>query len=334
MTEKEFENALLRGQGRCLSAVMENPLKFSDIVLNACKSEISFDAQSEGTRSLYMCEIIKCYPDPSPFIGAAADSLKSAKSDGRWLILYLAELLGFFAADGCETARNALWDKYGGLYGELLNTDNPPEGCFNALGDFESLALVLFGESKSFYKIAEDIGRVYREKSFIGGGDFAWLWISKGKKRLRGLESRAKKSENIAAYLRASLEEERAEEELINSAQKSKLASPAPERKVKLQEDVGLLIEKAKSVPVCFDDTTGWHGIFLSVIEAESKGAKVPAEVLRYIYENNYCSFCRESVLRLMSKRGLVTREILEECGLDCNYDIRRFAKSKLKKIK
>lgn len=53
-------------------------------------------------------------------------------------------------------------------------------------------------------KIAEDIGRLYREQSFYNGWSFDWLYAQNGERILKTLEKKAEKSENIAAYLRES----------------------------------------------------------------------------------------------------------------------------------
>ena len=424
MTEKEFKEALLRGQGRCILAARENPEKFYNEVLWACSNEVAFDAQCEGTRSLFVYEIINCFEDKTPFLNAVINALKNSKSDGRWLTLYLAELLGFFADDGYEEAFEALWEKYEELYIHILKTEEQPDGVFNERDDFENIALVLSDRKKYFFRIAEDIGKLYVEKPFLDGGDFDWLWASKGKRRIRGLEKLAKKSTYIAEYLRASLEEEREYKEMLLARRKdsemplrlrvkmnkdnavseavqnylsqtdaderakalknfcisaypgdpapilkdaksdneelrfaalyalSKIRHPAVREfaeknlekdlenalpifiKNYTPADTSFLVEKVKSVPVDFEDSTCWHHIFSTVIGMAFDGLKAPAELLYYIYEMNYCSNCRWSTLRQMRRRRLLTDEILQECLYDHNDDIRKLAAKKLSKHK
>ena len=48
--------------------------------------------------------------------------------------------------------------------------------------------------------------------------------------------------------------------------------------------------------------------------------------LLWHIYETTYCSCCREYALLQMGKRRLLSAEILEECLLDSNDDIRKYA--------
>ena len=423
MTNNEFKQALLRGQGRCILAAKENPEKFYNEVLWACANEVAYDAQCEGTRSLFVYEIIGCFEDKTPFLNAVINAFKTAKSDGRWLTLYLAELLGFFADDGYEEAFPALWEKYNELYTYLLKTEEAPDGVFPERDDFENLALVLSDGKNYFFRIAEDIGRLYIEKPFLSGEDFEWLWVSKGKRHIRKLEKLAQKSDCIAEYLRASLEEEREFKASLENRDESEISlqmrikrgisaalsqavqnylsqtdeekrakalknfhfgaypeDPAPvlkDAESKNEElrlaaldalaeirhplvreyalnnlendprhvlsiliknyipaDAPVLVEKVKSIPVDFENTTGWHHIFFDVIGMAFDGLKAPAELLYYIYEMNYCSNCREATLRQMRRRRLLTDEILNECLYDHNDDIRKLAYKKLNKNK
>jgi hypothetical protein len=56
-----------------------------------------------------------------------------------------------------------------------------------------------------------------------------------------------------------------------------------------------------------------------------------PQHLLPLLYEYNPCSYCRESALVYMSKHRMLTKEVLEECQYDSNYDIRRMAAKRLR---
>ena len=62
------------------------------------------------------------------------------------------------------------------------------------------LGLVLATDSKSFLRIAKDFGRLYREKTYIYDGDFAWFFSSKGEQFQKTMESAAQRDENIACF--------------------------------------------------------------------------------------------------------------------------------------
>lgn len=208
MTEKQCKEALLRGHGRCLQAVREDPEKFRSVVLWACSHLIAFDPQCEGCKSIFVYELIACYEDPTPFVDVLIQSLRKTRSQGGWKILYFAEVLSYFAADGDASAQQVLWEKYEELYGALLKKKRRPEGIFPEQDDFAMLCQVLGHQKEAMLRIAEDIGRLYRTKEFHDGADFDWLFDSGGKKYRKTLENRAKTSENIAAYLQAGYAEE------------------------------------------------------------------------------------------------------------------------------
>ena len=74
MTKKEFKEAMLRGLGRCVIAVQNEPEKYRDMILWACKRNFAYDAQIEGTRSWYVYTMVNCYADKAPFIDAATNA--------------------------------------------------------------------------------------------------------------------------------------------------------------------------------------------------------------------------------------------------------------------
>ncbi len=202
MTKKEFKTAMLRGLGRCIKAVQQEPEKYRDIVLWACKRDIAYDTQSEGTRSWYIYTMACAYPDKETFINAAAGALKKYRPNGGWDLLHLSELLMFFAMDGYESARQALDDKYQEFLTVMFAKKRRPNRVFHELSDLEQLGLVLAVDSKSFLRIAGDFGRLYREKKYMDDGDFAWFFSSKGGQYRKTMESAARRDENVARFMR------------------------------------------------------------------------------------------------------------------------------------
>ena len=201
MTKKEFKEAMLRGLGRCVIAVQNNPEKYRDMVLWACKRNFAYDAQIEGTRSWYVYTMVNCYADKGPFIDAAANALKKYRSNGGWDLLHLSELLMFFAMDGNASARMAVEEKYQELFSALLARKRRPNRVFHELADLEQLGLVLSVDRASFLPIAKDFGRLYREKDYLCDGDFEWFFSSKGSRYQKTLARAAQKDEDLACFL-------------------------------------------------------------------------------------------------------------------------------------
>lgn len=94
--------------------------------------------------------------------------------------------------------------------------------------------------------------------------------------------------------------------------------------------DKDFFVRAVKEIPVKNRDGE-WHGVFSDVMDLFESPAKCkPRELLPYMYQNTFCSFCREHVVREMGRRRMLTRELLKEMQYDCNEDIRAYARRKL----
>ena len=222
MTKKEFKEAMLRGLGRCVIDASKEPEKFRDIVLWACKRNIAYDAQSEGTRSWYVYTLANCYPDREPFVRAAAEALGKYRPRGGWDLLHLSELLMYFADDGYEFARQTLEDKYQEILTTMFVRKRRPNRVFHELSDLEQLGLVLTSDSRTFLRIAGDFGCLYREKTYMLDGDFIWFFSTKGDQYRKIMEAAAQKNENIAVFL----EREQADEDARKKQWQQRKADP------------------------------------------------------------------------------------------------------------
>lgn len=97
-------------------------------------------------------------------------------------------------------------------------------------------------------------------------------------------------------------------------------------------QDETLIFDKLKNVPVKYNDII-WHKAYISVEDAVEHSRRKPqTDILLYMYRNTLCSFCRGDIVRLMHKKCVLPREVLEECIWDCNIDTRRWAERLLKR--
>lgn len=69
------------------------------------------------------------------------------------------------------------------------------------------------------------------------------------------------------------------------------------------------------------------HGLVMELFDLEDAGVKVPAELLLQAYESGYCSCCRETTVRILARRRLLTEDILHECLYDSDDEIRAYAR-------
>jgi len=88
-----------------------------------------------------------------------------------------------------------------------------------------------------------------------------------------------------------------------------------------------LLYDAVKSFRPHINDG-GWHAVYSYAKDGiETMRSKPKTDILEYLYRNTLCGFCREYIMRAMHKKGVLTDEILSECRLDANAEIRTFAK-------
>ena len=97
------------------------------------------------------------------------------------------------------------------------------------------------------------------------------------------------------------------------------------------KEDHDILVSLVTSLPVTYKENISWHGPFMAILDMFKRGGSkhLPKELLPYIYENTLCSCCRFSAVREMSRRRMLTEDIIRECLYDSYEDTREFAKTK-----
>lgn len=92
------------------------------------------------------------------------------------------------------------------------------------------------------------------------------------------------------------------------------------------KKDRDILMQALRKIPVdshsAIDD---WHGVYSMVFDLfDNRQVKnPPKEILYYLYENTMCGWCRESYVREMKRRHILTDEIRRECKWDSNDEIR-----------
>ena len=226
MTITEFHNALLQGRGKCVQAVREDPEKYRDEVLWACRELVSFDTQCEGSKSWFIHEMVHCYPDRTPFVNAACKALIACPSDGSWHCHCLAELVERFFQDGHQEAWKALMKKYRMLYHQMRHVGPPVDNCYwAARDDYERLA-VLFGWNREYcLDIARDMGRLSLETEWLHDWPFDWFYDTKARRYLRALTKGAEQDPLLAEFYR------------VHEAAWQEFFAPTPQKRPRLPRD-------------------------------------------------------------------------------------------------
>lgn len=87
-------------------------------------------------------------------------------------------------------------------------------------------------------------------------------------------------------------------------------------------EDKQLLLDELYKIRADYKDGSDWHGIGSHILDVKDQNIKLPKEFFFYIYETTLCSCCREYAVLDLSKRRLMTKEMIEECRYDSNHSI------------
>ncbi len=172
MMENEFKYSMQRGLGRCIVELSsyEDIEKYRDLVMWGCTHELSYDAQSEGTRSYYLYEMISRFPDVLPFLQAVEAQMNISMLNSGWKFNQDCELMAFFAGDGNEFARDSLEKCYEQLFEILKNKRKCADNEVLAERDnFEALCISVISSInntehtiKVYLKIVRDMGYLFR----------------------------------------------------------------------------------------------------------------------------------------------------------------------------
>ena len=98
------------------------------------------------------------------------------------------------------------------------------------------------------------------------------------------------------------------------------------------EKDEVLVLSLLKRIKVKYREDL-WHRVYSDAITWMEQGRKAPENIIIFLYENTLCSCCREYIVRVMSKRGILNETFLMECLHDSNQDIRKFAEYKYRRI-
>jgi hypothetical protein len=111
MNESEFREAMRSGLGRAIAYARENDVEpFREAILDACLHCYSVDPQSEGTRALYMFELVNLAPDREFYCGEVLKSLSGCADN--WDAVQRFRFASYMAMDGDDRARRAMYKEF------------------------------------------------------------------------------------------------------------------------------------------------------------------------------------------------------------------------------
>ncbi len=86
-----------------------------------------------------------------------------------------------------------------------------------------------------------------------------------------------------------------------------------------------LLLTELYKIKIDYKYESDWHSIGLKILNVCDQNVRLPKEFFIYIYETTLCSCCREYAIRALAKHRWLTRDMIEECRHDSNYDISEY---------
>ena len=183
MTENDFMQYMMCGHGRCFSAMADEPEKFRNIVLYGCLNDITYDLQCEGSRGLFMYNLVLQYDDYEFFLKPAIEKFLSSEINDDWhLINHLCDFIELFANDyGNMSAKNAISEKYAQLYEQLMLLKWSVRAN-EILQCYEYMVIVIMQNDtiERTVKIFEDIGKFFIRRRRVSDDElkwrFAWFW--------------------------------------------------------------------------------------------------------------------------------------------------------------
>lgn len=67
-----------------------------------------------------------------------------------------------------------------------------------------------------------------------------------------------------------------------------------------------------------------WHSIFSAALDIIKEHKEAKKELLYYIYEHQFCGFCRYYIVKELKRRRMLTDNIIQECKFDANDEVRK----------
>ena len=289
-SDRIFKDALLRGTGRCFAmlATESERRKYRPLVMWACGRDLGYDTQIEGTRALFLYDLIGQYPSPEPFLDIAEKSFFASFNKGNWLFQQECELLALFAKTGKERARRILERGYMRFHQYLsrLNPAKISNPYIPALDNFNSLCEQLLFCAKSveaqpiLERIVRDVGGLCMRDSFWNAtAESVQLsfGIVLGDRRLATMLGRISSIPEVEAYKAA----------LLQAKKKSEANDVERERRLSLgYKEVYRRIKE--------QDISGVRGI---VGAWRSKGRMKDIEGLVKLYEKEEAPSTRAAIL-------------------------------------
>lgn len=152
--KKNFKSSLKRGTGEAYLILKKNPtIDFSSDLIKGALKDYAYDGQSEGSRALYISELISLSKQQEKIRKSILRGLATEQND-TWSLVQLFDLATIFAKQGDHEAKQAIYKRF------YHNTIRGSGWCgYNSilsLDGFEGLKYIASTIGKSLEKNPDD----------------------------------------------------------------------------------------------------------------------------------------------------------------------------------
>ena len=110
--KQRFKSSIRRGTGEAYLIIQSNPnVDFSTDIIKASLKNYAYDGQSEGSRALYISELITLSKQQNKIHDAILKGLANEQKD-TWALVQLFDLATIFAKQGDKEARQAIYKRF------------------------------------------------------------------------------------------------------------------------------------------------------------------------------------------------------------------------------
>ncbi len=110
--QKKFKSSIRRGTGEAYLILLQNPeADISKYIIDAAVYNYAYDKQSEGSRSVYIVSLILLSTQNEYIVNTLIKKLTKKKTD-VYGIRQLFDIVGYFANEGNEAARAAMYKRF------------------------------------------------------------------------------------------------------------------------------------------------------------------------------------------------------------------------------
>lgn len=110
--KQKFRSSIRRGTGEAHLIMQQNPsIDFSNDIIKASLTNYAYDPQSEGSRAMYVSELIYLSKQQDKIRDAILKRLATEQED-TWALVQLFDLAAIFAKNGDKKARQAIYKRF------------------------------------------------------------------------------------------------------------------------------------------------------------------------------------------------------------------------------